>query len=153
MDPLVFYPALEFAALDSVNREHGRNIERMLVLKRLAAGEALIMVTSLTALCQKVVPPEALGSSLRPEQGRCHVREDLVSQLINLGYRREAGWWRSPANSACAAVSWTSPPQRRPPGPPGVRLATTSSSSGPSTLSARNPSSRRTRWMSCPSTS
>ncbi len=37
-DPLVYLPALEFAAYDALTKDYGRTVERLLVLKRLAAG-------------------------------------------------------------------------------------------------------------------
>jgi transcription-repair coupling factor (superfamily II helicase) len=90
-DPLVYFPALEYAAVDSVNREHGIHIERMLLLKRLALGEPLVLVTSLPALLQRQVAPEALvGASLSLKKEGNYPLDELASRLVSLGYRREA---------------------------------------------------------------
>jgi transcription-repair coupling factor (superfamily II helicase) len=90
-DPLVYFPALEFGSVDSVNREHGKSIERLLILRRLAAGEPLVLVSTLQALLQKLPSPEAvLGASLSLKKGGSYAREELVGSLLRLGYRREA---------------------------------------------------------------
>ena len=89
-DPLVFLPAAEYTHLDAVNREHGKNIERLLFLRRLAAGEPLIVVTSLDAALQKYPPPEALvGLELSLHTGRDYSMQQMIQTLLDLGYRRE----------------------------------------------------------------
>jgi transcription-repair coupling factor (superfamily II helicase) len=90
-DPLVYFPSWEVNALEGVNREHGRSVERLLILRRLAKGEPLLLVTTVEALCQAQVSPEALlGSSLALEPGKDYNMEELAGVLVRLGYRREA---------------------------------------------------------------
>ena len=90
-DPLVYFPALEYSAVDPVNREHGIHIERLLILKRLALGEPLVMVTSLPALLQRQLAPEAMiGASLSLKKGAAYSLQELSGRLVDLGYRREA---------------------------------------------------------------
>jgi transcription-repair coupling factor (superfamily II helicase) len=90
-DPLVFFPALEFGSVDSVNRQQGVSIERLLVLQRLALGEPLLMVTSIPALLQRQLAPEALvGASLSFSKGKSYDRDEILKRLVDLGYRREA---------------------------------------------------------------
>jgi transcription-repair coupling factor (superfamily II helicase) len=90
-DPLVYFPAWEAGVADAVNREHGRSVERLLVLRRLAQGEPLIVVTHLEALVQAAPAPEALmGVELTLEVGRDYQLEELCAALLRLGYRREA---------------------------------------------------------------
>jgi transcription-repair coupling factor (superfamily II helicase) len=90
-DPLVYLPAWEAGAADSVNREQGRSVERLLILRRLAKGEPLVLVTHLEALVQAAPAPEALvGAELSLRQGRDYRLEELAGALLRLGYRREA---------------------------------------------------------------
>jgi transcription-repair coupling factor (superfamily II helicase) len=90
-DPLVYFPAWEAGVADAVNREHGRSVERLLVLRRLAKGEPLIVVTHLEALVQAAPAPIALvGVELTLEAGRDYQLEELCAALLRLGYRREA---------------------------------------------------------------
>ena len=90
-DPLVYFPAWEVQAVDSVNREHGRNVERLLILRRLAKGEPFLLVTTVEALCQAQAAPEALmGSGLTLLPGREYRLDELAAVLVRLGYRREA---------------------------------------------------------------
>jgi len=90
-DPLVYFPAWETGAVDSVNREQGRSLERLLILRRLARGEALVLVTTLEALVQAAPSPEALlGAELSLKVGRDYRLEELSKALVRLGYRREA---------------------------------------------------------------
>ncbi|MES2200876.1 MAG: transcription-repair coupling factor [candidate division FCPU426 bacterium] len=91
LDPLVYFPPLESSVLDAVNREQGRSIERLLILRRLAQGEPLVMVVSLPALLQRQVAPEALvGASLSLTRGGQFPMDMLAKRLVALGYRREA---------------------------------------------------------------
>ncbi len=90
-DPLVYFPAISVEGVEAVNREHGKNIERLLILGRLAAGEPMIVVTSLPALLQKQVAPEALlGASIDLKIDRDYPLDQLCASLLRLGYRREA---------------------------------------------------------------
>jgi transcription-repair coupling factor (superfamily II helicase) len=89
-DPLVYFPALEFAAYDALTKDYGRTVERMLVLKRLAAGEPLLLVTSLEAACQRLPPPDALARAVfSVELERDYSLEQLAGRLAAMGYRRE----------------------------------------------------------------
>ncbi len=89
-DPLVYFPAAEVQTMDSVNREHGRDIERLLILRRLAQGEPLIVVASLEALCQKLSSPEAmLGSQVLFRLAQDYPLDEISRQLVRLGYTRE----------------------------------------------------------------
>jgi transcription-repair coupling factor (superfamily II helicase) len=90
-DPLVYFPGWETGAADAVNREHGRSVERLLVLRRLARGEALILVTHLEALVQAAPAPDALiAAELSLSLGRDYPLDELAKSLVRLGYRREA---------------------------------------------------------------
>lgn len=91
LDPLVYLPAWEAGAADSVNREQGRSVERLLILRRLANGEPLLVVTTLEALAQAAPAPEALlGAELSLQVGRDYPMEELAASLVRLGYRRES---------------------------------------------------------------
>ncbi|HTB22347.1 MAG TPA: transcription-repair coupling factor [bacterium] len=91
LDPLVYFPAWETGTVDSVNREHGRTLERLLILRRLARGEPLIVVTTLEALVQAAPDPGALlGAELYLRVGQDYRLEELAAALVRLGYRREA---------------------------------------------------------------
>jgi len=91
LDPLVYFPAFETGAVDSVNREQGRSLERLLILRRLARGEPLVLVTTLEALAQAAPAPDALlGAELNLRTGRDYRLEELAAALVRLGYRREA---------------------------------------------------------------
>ncbi len=90
-DPLVYLPAWESGAADSVNREHGRSLERLLILRRLARGEPFLVVTTPLALAQALPEPEALlGAEVRLQRGAEHRLDELAASLVRLGYRREA---------------------------------------------------------------
>ncbi len=90
-DPLVYFPACEYGLQESVTREYGRTVERLLVLKRLAEGEAVIVVCSLQAATQRLVPPETLLASVFSlEKGRDYSMDALARQLTAMGYRRES---------------------------------------------------------------
>jgi transcription-repair coupling factor (superfamily II helicase) len=90
-DPLVYLPPWEAGAADSVNREQGRSVERLLILRRLAKGEPLLVVTTLEGLAQAAPAPEALvGAELSLVPGRDYTMEELASALVRLGYRRES---------------------------------------------------------------
>jgi transcription-repair coupling factor (superfamily II helicase) len=89
-DPLVYFPAVYLESCDSVNREHGRTIERLLILRRLALGQPLIMVTTVQALAQKLMPPEMLvGHEIFLEKEKQYSRSVLISQLEAAGYERQ----------------------------------------------------------------
>ena len=90
-DPLVYFPAWETSAADSVSREHGRSVERLLVLRRLSRGEPLIVVTTVEALAQAAPAPEALlGCELTLIRGQDYAMEAVAAALVRLGYHREA---------------------------------------------------------------
>lgn len=90
-DPLVYFPANEYSVHDPVNREYGRTLERLLILRRLARGEPMLVVCSLQAATQHLVPPEVLeGSLFSLEQGQDYSLDQLSRRLVDLGYRREA---------------------------------------------------------------
>ncbi|HXC64846.1 MAG TPA: hypothetical protein VNZ67_10840, partial [bacterium] len=90
-DPLVYFPGWETGAADAVNREHGRSVERLLILRRLGRGEPLVVVTHLEALVQAAPAPEALiGAELALVPGRDYPLDELAAALVRLGYRREA---------------------------------------------------------------
>ncbi|MGH7441675.1 MAG: transcription-repair coupling factor, partial [bacterium] len=90
LDPLVYLPAWESGVVDSVNREHGRSLERLLILRRLARGEPLLLVTTPQALVQALPEPEALlGAELALKGGKDYLLDDLAAALTRLGYRRE----------------------------------------------------------------
>jgi len=89
-DPLVYFPALEFTAYDALTKDYGRTVERLLILKRLAAGEPLLLVTSLAAACQRLPPPDVLSRAVfSVEMEHDYSLDQLASRLTAMGYRRE----------------------------------------------------------------
>jgi len=87
---VLLLPSLEALLYEDVSPDPRLVGDRHLALRRLLAAEPVVVVAGAPAVFQRALPPDALRPALltlRP--GQALERDELVRQLLDLGYQRE----------------------------------------------------------------
>src|SRR6185295_2870419 len=112
IDALTLFPEWETLPYEGTPPHVDLVARRMRTLHRLSSHARTLLVTSVPALMQRLLPAAVFtGSSLPCRPGESLERETLVRRLFVSGIAAVQSS-KSPESSACAAGSWTSIPQR-----------------------------------------
>ena len=89
VDALTLFPEWETLPYEATPPHVDLVARRMRTLQRLASGAHTLLVTSVPALMQRLLPASVfMGSRLRFRPGESLEREVLIGRLLRLGYRR-----------------------------------------------------------------
>jgi transcription-repair coupling factor (superfamily II helicase) len=87
--PVVELPAIDIVTFAAAAKSVELAAKRMDVLSRLARGEKVIVLATVEAAMQKVLPKqEFLNSRITIQHNSVITREDLISSLVEFGYER-----------------------------------------------------------------
>ena len=86
---VIYYPPLDFRTIGMFALQKEEELTRLAALARMQINPAAIVVTSVIALMQKVMPFEQFGKYLRIiSTGDTLNREDFCEHLLSGGYKR-----------------------------------------------------------------
>ena len=89
LEPLALFPEWETLPYEPASPHVDLVAQRMRALDRLVRGERTLLVTSVPAAAQRLLPPSVFsGATLALKPGGAIERESLSGRLLRLGYRR-----------------------------------------------------------------
>jgi len=88
-DNVIYYPPLDFRTIDMFALQREEELTRLEVLAKMQISPQTVVVTSVIALMQKVMPLEQFNQYLRIiSTGETLNREDFIEHLLSGGYKR-----------------------------------------------------------------
>jgi len=88
-DKIVIFPPLEVLPYEVIARSWESRSQRLSVLNGLIKGEDLVVIAPIQALLTKLVPAEMIKKmSFALKVGACVELEQIINDLLNLGYER-----------------------------------------------------------------
>ena len=88
-DNVIYYPPLDFRTIDMFALQREEELTRLEVLAKMQISPQTVVVTSVIALMQKVMPFEQFNQYLRIiSTGETLNREDFIEHLLSGGYKR-----------------------------------------------------------------
>ena len=87
---IVYFPSNEVIYYNSDIESREIENQRVYAINKMISGEPAIIVTTIEALMQKVMQKETyLNKNMKFRVGESAVLEDIVSNLVSLGYKRQ----------------------------------------------------------------
>ncbi len=88
--PLLYFPDWEIRAYEPVSPYPDQVHQRILVLHNLLSGQPFLVILPLKALLRYIIPPDVFQREyILFETGDTHEFEDIIRNLVELGYERE----------------------------------------------------------------